>query len=90
MAARGSQRVYARRVGIFGNRVTYEEIINALRERIEDELNAGAEYARLATVGESILREHVPDSHKVGDPCPKCAHDTFPCEIITDYVGHPD
>ncbi|MDO5681509.1 MAG: hypothetical protein Q4G46_01600 [Propionibacteriaceae bacterium] len=77
-------------MGIFGNTVTYDEIITALRKRIEEELDEGAEYARLARVGEDILREHVPDSKKVGDACPKCADDTFPCHIITDYVAHPD
>ncbi|WP_432559987.1 hypothetical protein [Granulicoccus sp. GXG6511] len=77
-------------MGIFGNVVTYEEVITALRKRIEEEFDAGGEYTRLAEVGESIMKEHVPDSKKVGDPCPKCEKDTFPCEIITDYVAHPD
>lgn len=77
-------------MGIFGNVVTYEEIMAALRERIHDEFDEGAEYSRLAEIGEAILREHVPASHKVGDPCPKCPHDTFPCRIINDYVAHPD
>lgn len=77
-------------MGYFGNVVTYQEVVRALRYRILEEYKEGAEYARLAEVGEAILREHVPESHKVGDPCPKCRTETFPCEIIVDYVAHPD
>jgi len=77
-------------MGIFGNAVTYEEVIAALRKRIEEQYDEGAEYARLAEVGEDILKQHVPASKKVGDPCPHCKDDTFPCTIITDYVAHPD
>lgn len=77
-------------MGIFGKVVTYDEVIHALRKRIEEEYSDGAEYTRLAEVGESILQQHVPASHTVGDPCPKCRRVPFPCEVITDYVGHPD
>lgn len=77
-------------MGIFGNHITYEEVVEALQRRIDEQFTAGGDYTRLAEVGEAILREHIPKSRQSGDPCPKCADDTFPCEVITDYVAHPD
>lgn len=64
---------------------TYEQIVALVRWQIDIQLTVGREHARLAGVGKSILDGHVPATRMVGDPCPVCHGQVFPCQIIVDY-----
>ena len=77
-------------MGFLSGRENYEQIAEKMRRAIQFDRREGGDLLRMAEVGEQIWQQHVPDSKKVGDRCPKCADDTFPCKIIKGFIQDPN
>lgn len=77
-------------MGYLTGRETYGQIVAKMQAAIDQDLDAGHELTRLGEIGEAILHEHVPASKVVGDPCPKCADEKFPCTIMRSFIIDPD